>query len=101
MLIEQIKSQYEELKDRSRLKLNVVGIASSKKAIYNRDGINLDNYHELLEQSEPSNPDKLKANILSMNIFNSVFVDCTASKDIAGLRSEERRVGKECRSRRS
>ncbi|HEY9543215.1 bifunctional aspartate kinase/homoserine dehydrogenase I [Prevotella sp.] len=85
MLIEQIKSQYEELKDRSRLKLNVVGIASSKKAIYNRDGINLDNYHELLEQSEPSNPDKLKANILSMNIFNSVFVDCTASKDIAGL----------------
>src|SRR3712207_2611557 len=85
MLIEQIKSQYEELKDRSRLNLNVVGIASSKKAIYSRDSINLDNYHELLEQSEPSNPDKLKANILSMNIFNSVFVDCTASKD----RSEE------------
>lgn len=27
----------------------------------------------------------MKANILKMNIFNSVFVDCTASKEIAGL----------------
>lgn len=37
-LIEQIRSQYDELKEHSRLKLNVVGIASSKHAIYNRDG---------------------------------------------------------------
>ena len=84
-LIEQIKSQYEELKRRSQLKLNVVGIASSHNAIFNREGIDLDNYRALLKESEPSNPQKLRDNILSMNIFNSVFVDCTASKDIAGL----------------
>ena len=48
-LIEQIKKQYEELKQNSKLKLNVVGIASSKKAIFNRDGLNLDNYKEELE----------------------------------------------------
>jgi aspartokinase/homoserine dehydrogenase 1 len=84
-LIEQIKSQYEELKRRSQLKLNVVGIASSHNAIFNREGIDLDNYRSLLKESEPSNPQKLRDNILSMNIFNSVFVDCTASKDIAGL----------------
>ena len=84
-LIEQIKSQYEELKQRSQLKLNVVGIASSHNAIFNREGIDLDNYRSLLKESEPSNPQKLRDNILSMNIFNSVFVDCTASKDIAGL----------------
>ena len=84
-LIEQIKSQYEELKQRSQLKLNVVGIASSHNAIFNREGIDLDNYRTLLKASEPSNPQKLRDNILSMNIFNSVFVDCTASKDIAGL----------------
>ena len=35
---------YEELKERSRLKLNVVGIASSKNAIFSRDGIDLENY---------------------------------------------------------
>ncbi len=84
-LIEQIRSQYENLKEHSRLKLTVVGVASSHNAIFSRDGIDLDNYRELLKQSEPSDPEKLRDKILSMNIFNAVFVDCTASKEIADL----------------
>lgn len=84
-LIEQIRSQYEELKEHSRLKLNVVGIASSHNAIFCREGLDLDNYREQLQASEPSTPEKLRDTILSMNIFNSVFVDCTASKDVALL----------------
>ena len=84
-LIEQIRSQYEELKEHSRLKLNVVGIASSHNAIFCREGLDLDNYREQLQASEPSSHEKLRDTILSMNIFNSVFVDCTASKDVALL----------------
>ncbi|MCI5912504.1 MAG: bifunctional aspartate kinase/homoserine dehydrogenase I [Prevotella sp.] len=84
-LIEQIRSQYDELKERSRLKLNVVGIASSRNAIFSRDGLDLANYRELLKEAEPSNPNKLRESVLGMNIFNSVFVDCTASKDVAEL----------------
>ncbi len=84
-LIEQIRSQYENLKEHSRLKLNVVGVASSRNAIYSRDGLDLANYKEQLKASEPSNPEKLRDTILSMNIFNAVFVDCTASKEIAAL----------------
>ena len=84
-LIEQIKSQYEELKEHSRLKLNVVGIASSHKAIYDRDGLNLDEYEQELNQSDESDPKTLCDNILKMNIFNSVFVDCTASSEISTL----------------
>ena len=84
-LIEQIKKQYEELKLHSNLKLNVVGIASSRNAIFNREGLDLDHYSEELKASEPSNPEKLRDSILQMNIFNSVFVDCTASKDVADL----------------
>lgn len=84
-LIEQIRSQYEELKEHSRLKLNVVGIASSHNAIFCREGLVLDNYREQLQASEPSSPEKLRDTILSMNIFNSVFVDCTASMDVALL----------------
>jgi len=84
-LIEQIKQQYEELKQNSKLKLNVVGIASSKKAIFNRDGINLDTYKEELEASEPSATEKLRQEVIGMNIFNSVFVDCTASSAVASL----------------
>ena len=85
MLIEQIRSQYEELKEHSRLKLNVVGIASSKNAIFDRDGLDLSHYKEILQQSSPSNIELLKEKILGMNIFNSVFVDCTASKDVAQI----------------
>ena len=84
-LLEQIRAQYEELKERNRLKLNVVGIASSKNAIYDRDGLSLEDYKERLKASEPSSPEKLLSSILHMNIFNSVFVDCTASSDIAAL----------------
>ena len=53
--------------------------------IFNRDGIDLDNYHELLKTSEESNPEQLRDKILGMNIFNSVLVDCTASKEVAAL----------------
>ena len=83
-LIEQIRSQYETLMQRNGLKLNVVGIASSKAGIYNRDGIDLENYRELLKAPEAQGK-SLRDEVLGMNIFNSVFVDCTASKDIAAL----------------
>lgn len=84
-LIEQIKSQYEELKQNRRLKLNVVGIASSHNAIFNRDGLDLDNYRELLKQSEASDTARLRREVIGMNIFNSVFVDCTASHEVSAL----------------
>ena len=84
-LIEQIRSQYEQLKEGSRLKLNVVGIASSKKGIFTRDGIDLEHYKELLAASEPSDIKRLHDEVIGMNIFNSVFVDCTASREVASL----------------
>lgn len=84
-LIEQIHSQQGELMKTRRLKLNVVGIASSHNAIFDRDGIDLVSYKEQLTASEPSNLSHLKAEIIGMNIFNSVFVDCTASGEVASL----------------
>ncbi len=84
-LIDQIRSQYEELKQTQRLKLNVVGIASSSHAIFSRDGLNLDNYREELAASEPSDNKRLLEEVTGMNIFNSVFVDCTASADVAAM----------------
>lgn len=84
-LLEQIHDQYEELKRTKRLKLNVVGIATSKKALFNRDGIDLANYRELLADAPESNDKKLRDAIIEINCFNSVFVDCTASKDVAEI----------------
>ena len=91
-LIEQIRSQYDELKEHSRLKLNVVGIANSKTAIFDRDGIDLEHYREKLKaeksaNTQPATPitHRLRHQVIDMNIFNSVFVDCTASKEVSEL----------------
>ena len=85
MLIEQLRSQQEKLMHTHRLKLNVVGIASSHKALFRREGLDLSNWREQLDASGDSNVNHLRDEIIGMNIFNSVFVDCTASKDVAEL----------------
>ena len=69
MLLEQIRTQQQYLMQTKRLKLNVVGISDVDNFVLDRDGIDLDNYEK----------------IVKMNIFNSVFVDCTASRQIAQL----------------
>lgn len=84
-LINQIRMQRENLMRERGLKLNVVGIARGSKAIFCRDGIELKNYRNQLEKGEPSNLERLRSEVIGMNIFNSVFVDCTASAEVAGL----------------
>ena len=84
-LIEQIEQQREKLMEEHSLQLNVVGIASSRHAIFNRNGINLRTYRDELADSPESNIAKLRDEIIGMNIFNSVFVDCTASSEVATL----------------
>ncbi len=84
-LIDQIHAQYEKLIQTRHLKLNIVGIANSKNALFNRDGINLDTYNEELKKAPASDINHLLDEIIKMNIFNSVFVDCTASKEVATI----------------
>ena len=84
-LLEQIHQQQEKLMRELRLKLNVVGIASGHNAMFTREGINLENFREQLAAAPPSNIQRLHDEVIGMNIFNSVFVDCTASADVAGL----------------
>ena len=84
-LLEQIHQQQEKLMRELRLKLNVVGIASGHNAIFTREGINLENYREQLAAASVSNIQRLHDEVIGMNIFNSVFVDCTASPEVASL----------------
>ena len=84
-LIEQIALQQDKLKRRRNLKINVVGIARSIKAVFDRDGIDLSRWKELLAEGQPVTPAKLRDEIIAMNIFNAVFVDCTASAEVASL----------------
>jgi len=82
----------------------VVGIASGHNAVFDRNGIDLEapllspqggktpcgefsiqRLREVLKQAPASNIKRLKEEVIGMNIFNSVFVDCTASAEVAGL----------------
>ncbi|MDE6399271.1 MAG: bifunctional aspartate kinase/homoserine dehydrogenase I, partial [Muribaculaceae bacterium] len=88
-LLSQIRKQQEKLQKEKSLKLNVVGIASSRKAVFSSDGIDITRCHELLDtEGIDATPEIIRREILKMNIFNPVFVDCTASADIAALYQE-------------
>ena len=84
-LIEQIASQQEKLKKEHSLKLNIVGIANSRHAIFDREGLDLTNYRTALKESKESNIKQLRDEIIHMNIFNPVFVDCTANGEVASI----------------
>ena len=85
-LLEQIKQQQQTLKKQNKLRVNVVGIANGRRALFDRDGIELDNYFDkLMSEGVESTPELIKQEIQEMNIFNSVFVDCTASEAVSEL----------------
>ncbi|RRD73870.1 bifunctional aspartate kinase/homoserine dehydrogenase I [Tannerella forsythia] len=85
-LLEQIQQQQPKLMKQNRLKINVVGIANSKRMLLNRDGLDLKTcIKELKTKGTPSSPEALYDEIIRMNIFNSVFVDCTSSEKITAI----------------
>ena len=85
-LLEQIRLQHDNLLKEKALELRVVGISNSRKCVFDRDGIDIANYKERLENSEiVATPENIKNGVLGMNIFNSVFVDCTANEGVASL----------------
>ena len=83
-LLEQIRQQQEKLKRENGLWIKVVGIANSRRFITDREGIDLTGYREKLEQEGRASSLELYSDeITGMNIFNSVFVDCTADPRVA------------------
>ena len=85
-LLEQIRLQQAKLLKDNSLQIRVVGITNSSRFIFNREGLDLTKYKEELARSKnASTPEKFRDEILKMNIFNSVFVDCTASDAVATI----------------
>ena len=85
-LINQICSQQEELLKSKALEIKVVGIANSRKALFNREGIQLNDFKEnLMNNGVHYTPAMIENEVITMNIFNPVFVDCTSNPDIAAL----------------
>ena len=80
-LIEQIQQQQSTLLHEQHMQLNVVGIANSRTAIFNAEGIDLTNYRDQLQEAEPLRLATINAQLSTLH--NSIFVDCTASAEVA------------------
>jgi aspartokinase/homoserine dehydrogenase 1 len=95
-LLQQIQSQIATLRANNSLEIKIIGLANSKRFICNREGINIENYKSILkaDPSEvekeggnvmPSTPQVIKESIINLNLFNSIFVDCTANDEIPSI----------------
>lgn len=85
-LIEQIRTQQDYLLKHKNLQIRIVGMSNSRVYLYDRDGIDLNNWESLLKASaEQSSPEILRDKIIQENVFNAVFVDCTASAEVAEI----------------
>ncbi len=85
-LLDQIRLQQQKLMKEKSLQIKVIGITNSKHFIIDREGLDLETCAEKLKNAATvSSPETFRDEILSMNMFNSVFVDCTASAEVAGI----------------
>ena len=83
-LIRQLAAQNPVLREKRGLNLNLVGVGGRRKAAYDVAGIAPADYRAALDNSnEPGGIERMVNRILELNVFNAVFVDCTASPDVA------------------
>lgn len=84
-LYKQIKQQKKHLLEEHNINVKVVGICRSKKMVINANGIDLENYLETVNKGIEANLDKFVDSISELNLRNSVFIDCTADKDVSNI----------------
>lgn len=87
-LLEQLNQQHHYLMNELGLHIRVAGIANSKKMVFGHESINLAEWRSLLENGEPADLAAFTKKIKSLNLRNSVFVDNTASKEVAAIYGE-------------
>lgn len=82
-LLGQLHKQKNYLLNHLRLQVRVVGLANSRKMVYNENGIDLSNWKSELDKGSEMNIDGFIENIRSKNLRNSLFADVTANDDVA------------------
>jgi bifunctional aspartokinase / homoserine dehydrogenase 1 len=88
-LLKQLQKQYSTLISEHNLKINLIGVANSRKMIMDKKGIPLESYKEILKTSgEKGDIAVFIQQMTKLNLRNSVFIDCTADEDVALLYGE-------------
>ena len=87
-LLRQIAAQAAYLKADRQMEIKVVGLSNSRKMLFDESGIDLNNWkNTLTETGEAATPALFTEKMKSLNLSNSIFVDCTANADVAATYS--------------
>jgi bifunctional aspartokinase / homoserine dehydrogenase 1 len=88
-LLKQLQKQYAALLSEHNLKVNLIGVTNSRKLIFDKKGILLDNWAEILKLSgEKGDISGFIQQMTRLNLRNAVFIDCTADSDVASRYGE-------------
>lgn len=87
-LIDQIEQQHSFLKEKLKIDVRIVGLANSRKMVFNTDGINLEDWPSAFDFAEQSNLERFFNKVIDQNLRNSIFVDITANEDVSGWYSQ-------------
>ena len=81
--LNQIQQQRKYLKENLKLNIRVIGISNSRNMVFDEDGISLKNWEDVLKDGEKADKALFFNKINQLNYRNSIFVDNTASDDVA------------------
>ena len=86
-LLEQLRLQHDYLLENLKLNVRVVGLANSKKLVFDEEGIDLADWKTQLAaaDAEASLPNETANVIIDRNLRNSVFVDVTADAGVVEM----------------
>jgi aspartokinase/homoserine dehydrogenase 1 len=82
-LVEQLAGHREVLADEHKIRINLVGIANSRKMLFNGGGLDPKNIKSELEEGEDLSLSRFIEKMKALNLPNTAFCDCTASDEVA------------------
>lgn len=83
-LLEKLERQAQRLMETEKLKIRLVGLANSRQMVFNPSGFSANEAIAQLADGQPGGVDRFVEQMVQHNFSNSVFVDCTASEQVAG-----------------
>lgn len=83
-LLKQIEAQAAFLREKRSLEIKVVGLANSRRMAFSADGVDLAHWENALDSGEPFSMPRFLAEMKSLNLPNAIFIDNTASEEVAG-----------------
>ncbi|MDL2229629.1 bifunctional aspartate kinase/homoserine dehydrogenase I [Treponema sp. OttesenSCG-928-L16] len=81
-LLKQLASHREILADEYKIRINLAGVANSRKMVFNPEGIDPEKVLDCLDSGEEMDMEAFVAGIKSLNLPNSAFCDCTAGDEV-------------------